>query len=400
MITLTEKATRKKTKTHNKSLILKTIYDHRQISRAEVARLTHLTRPTVSSTVAELIEEGLVAEIGYGPSEGGKPPILLSIVDDSRHLIGIDLANSQFRGAVTDLRGRIVYRHSVPVDDQDGEAALQLVYQVTQALIEAATGPILGIGIGTPGLMNPEAGLVRQAVNLEWMDLPLRDLLTDRYKLPVYIANDSQVAALGEYTFGRSTETSSLVVVKVGRGTGAGIVIDGQLYYGDGFGAGEIGHIWAADNGVHCRCGNIGCLETVASSRALLRQARQIWRANPASPLRTVATTPAQLNTELVFQAFQNGDPDLHQTIEQMGRYLGQSLAGLVGVLNIRHLMIGGSLARFGEALVEPARQEMRQRVQARQANETTVTLTTLGDDIVILGAAALLLANELALVS
>jgi DNA-binding MarR family transcriptional regulator len=113
MITAAQKATRAQTKSHNKTLILKTIYEHGQISRAEVARYTHLTRPTVSNTVAELMDEGLVTEVGLGPSEGGKPPILLSVVDDSRHLIGIDLANSEFRGAVFDLRGHIIQRHSL-----------------------------------------------------------------------------------------------------------------------------------------------------------------------------------------------------------------------------------------------------------------------------------------------
>lgn len=399
MITITEKATRAKTKSHNKALIFKTIYDHGEVSRADVARLTRLTRPTVSSTVAELMDEGLVAEVGVGPSEGGKPPILLSVVEDSRHLIGIDLANSEFRGAVIDLRGNIIQRRTLPVEERDGDAALQLVYDLTAALISAATSPILGIGIGTPGLMNPEAGVVRQAVNLEWVDLPLRDLLTARHDLPVYIANDSQVAALGEYTFGRAAGAASLVVVKVGRGTGAGIVIDGQLYYGDGFGAGEIGHVWAADNGVRCRCGNEGCLETVVSTRALIRQAQQVWQADAASALRAVADSPAGLTTDLIFEAFQRGDPALRQIIEQMGRTLGHSLANLVGILNIRHVLIGGSLARFGEPLIAPARQEMRRQVQSAQANETTVSPATLGNDIVIFGAAALLLANELALV-
>jgi glucokinase-like ROK family protein len=324
---------------------------------------------------------------------------LLSVIENSRHLIGIDLANSEFRGAVIDLRGNIIQRRTLPVEERDGEAALQLVYGLTAALVSAATSPILGIGIGTPGLMNPEAGVVRQAVNLDWANLPLRDLLAERHNLPVYIANDSQVAALGEYTFGRTTDAASLVVVKAGRGTGAGIVIDGQLYYGDGFGAGEIGHVWAADNGVRCRCGNEGCLETVVSSRALIRQAQQVWQADPTSALRAVAASPASLTTDLIFDAFQRGDPALQQIIEQMGRALGHSLAHLVGILNIRHVLIGGSLARFGEALIDPARQEMRRHVQAAQANETTVSPAILGNDLVIFGAAALLLANELALV-
>lgn len=399
MITTSEKATRAKTKSHNKTFILKTIYDHGQISRADVARLTRLTRPTVSSTVAELIDEGLVAEIGQGPSEGGKPPILLSVIDDAYHLIGIDLANSQFRGAVIDLRGRIIHRRSLLVAERDGEAALELVYQLVDELAAAATRPILGIGIGTPGLMDSHAGMVRKAVNLDWQNLPLRDLLEKQVQLPVYIANDSQVAALGEFTFGRRQPFASLVVVKVGRGIGAGIVIDGQLFYGEGFGAGEIGHVRVVDNGQLCRCGNTGCLETVASSRALIEQARAIMTQNPHSALHRFAGSPAQVTTDVILQAFNAGDTDLRQAIEQMGFYLGMAVANLVAILNIKHILIGGSLARFGEPLVQSVRQQMHMQVQPTQANETTVEAANLGTDIVIFGAAALLLSQELGLV-
>lgn len=394
-----KKATRAQTKIHNKTLILKTIYDHIQISRADVARFTRLTRPTVSSTVAELLDEGLVAEVGLGQSEGGKRPILLSVVDDSRHLIGVDLANSEFRGAVTDLRGNIIHRHSLPVDDRDGDAALQLAYQLLDQLIPAATSPILGIGIGAPGLMDPQHGVVRKSVNLDWQDVPLRTLLAERYSLPVYIANDSQVAALGEYTFGQSARTANLVVVKVGRGTGAGIVINGQLHYGDGFGAGEIGHIRVVEPGELCRCGHTGCLETVVSSRTLIRRARELMQNNPQSALWAVAGSPAELTTDLILQAFAGDDPEIEALAAEMGRYLGIAAANLVGILNIKNIVIGGSLARFGEALIDPLRQEMSRRVQVTQAGETSVSVANLGTDIVIFGAAALLLSHEMGLV-
>jgi glucokinase-like ROK family protein len=400
VIAITQKATRAQTKSHNKTLILKTIYDQEKISRAMVARQTRLTRPTVSRTVSELIEEGLVVEVGQGPSKGGKPPILLSVAPNSRHLIGIDLANSEFRGAVIDLRGNIIHRETWPVNERDGDVALQMVYELIDRLIVAATSPILGIGIGTPGLMNPEAGTVRIAVNLDWKNLPLRDILETRYNLPVYIANDSQVAALGEYTFGGNRDSSNLIVVKIGRGLGAGIVINGHLHYGDGYGAGEIGHIKAvATGGERCRCGLYGCLETVVGSRTLVNRARHLMRTNPQSTLHQFTASPEALNTDLVIQAFKTGCNELYPIINEMGQYLGAAIANLVGILNIRHILIGGSLARLGEVWLAPISRETRQRVQATQADETVVGIANLGSDIVIFGAAALLLAHELELV-
>jgi N-acetylglucosamine repressor len=394
-----KKATRQQTKAHNTRLILKTIYDEGEISRADIARLTSLTRTTVSDAVAELIQQdGLVAEVGLGPSVGGKPPILLSVVDDARHLIGIDLAENEFRGAVINLRGKIKHRLSLPIHDRDGDSALALVYDLTDELVAVADSPILGIGIGTPGLMDARRGVVRNAVNLDWRDLPLGDLLEERYELPVYIANDSQVAALAEFTFGDSKDVSNLIVIKVSRGTGAGIVLNRQLYYGDGFGAGEIGHVAVVEDGELCRCGHYGCLETVTSSRAIVRRAQAIAKNDPHSTLHQFVATPEEINIDIVLQAFEAGDEALQQVIAEAGHYLGIAVANLVGALNVQRIVIAGSVARFGQALLEPIRQEMRQCSLAALASETHVEITSLGPDIVILGAAALLLTYELGL--
>jgi len=393
-----KKATRQQTKAHNSRLILKTIYDESKVSRADIARLTGLTRTTVSDAVAELIKDGLVAEVGLGPSAGGKPPTLLSVVDNSRYLIGIDLADSEFRGAVINLQGEIKHRCSLPIHDRDGDAALTLVYELIDELVTVADSPILGIGIGTPGLMDAQRRVVRNAVNLDWHDLPLGDLLEERYELPVYIANDSQVAALAECTFGDSKNVSNLIVIKIGRGTGAGIVLNRQLYYGDGFGAGEIGHVAVVKDGELCRCGHYGCLETVTSSRAIVRRAQSIAKNDPHSTLHQFVTTPEEINTNMVLQAFEAGDEALQLVIAEAGHYLGIAVANLVGALNVQRIVIAGSLARFGQALLEPIAQEMRQHSLAALANETRIEISSLGPDIVILGAAALLLSHELGL--
>lgn len=237
------KATRAQTKAHNKTLILNTIYHSQGTSRADVARITGLTRSTVSDLVAEWIDEGVVQELGYGQSVGGKPPVLLGIIDEARHILGIDLASGEFRGAVIDLRGEIQHSVSLPIDSYPGSGALDVVYELIDQLLKASTSPVIGIGIGAPGLMDSERGIVLNAVNLDWKDLPLATTLEDRYQFPVYIANDTQISTLAEYNFGGSDKTSNLLLVKISRGVGAGLLINQQLFQGDGFGAGEIGHI-------------------------------------------------------------------------------------------------------------------------------------------------------------
>jgi len=398
-INLQGKATRRWTRTHNSRLVLRTIYGHGQISRADVARLTGLTRPTVSSVVASLAKKGLVEEVGRGPSVGGKPPILLCVADDARQVISLDLARSDFNGALINLRGSVRQRVVLPLHGRDGDAALALVYELVDALVKEASSPLLGIGIGTPGLVGADNGVVHQAVNLGWQDLPLGRLLRKRYRLPVYMANDCHVAALAEYTFGASGGIKDLVVIKAGWGIGAGIVLDGRLVCGNPFGAGEIGHVTIVENGEQCRCGNFGCLETIASSRAIVRRARAIAKSDPHSLLHQFAADSDAITLDAVLQAFEAGDEPVRQVIREVGQSLGSAAANLVGVLAVQHILIGGSVARFGQFLVEAIRESMIRHSLPSLARNTQVGIASLGSDVVLLGASALVLSYELGLI-
>jgi N-acetylglucosamine repressor len=391
-----KKATRQQTKEHNTTLVLKTIYGRDCISRAEIARLTGLTRTTVSDIVGNLIDDGLVTEDGYGESLGGKPPIQVKLVDDARQLICLDLSDDDFCGAVVNLRGEFVYRQALPLQHQRGEAALQVVFQLVEALLPQATAPILGIGIGTPGLVDARKGIVRQAVNRGWSDLPLKDLLYERYQLSVFVGNDSHVAALAEYSFGETYPLPNLVLIKVGEGIGSGIVLGGHIHHGDGFSAGEIGHLSVQRGGAVCSCGNYGCLETVSSTRALIEKTVELSQAFPQSPLAGVARNAHPI--EALADIYLSGDPQARDLVLEAGRYLGVAVAHLVGVLNVRRVVISGDLDRFGEALLQSARQEMRLHVLPAMADETELSFSSLGEDIVLRGASALVLAQQLSL--
>jgi N-acetylglucosamine repressor len=398
MIQLTQKATPERARAHNSKLVLKTIYDSGQISRAEIARTTRLTRPTVSDVVADLMEQGLVEEVGYAPSTGGKRAVLLSVVDDSRHLIGLDLARGDFRGAVINLRGEIKDRVDLPLQGRDGDAALALVYDLVDALVEAASSPLLGIGIGAPGLVDAVNGVMHQAVNLDWRDVPLRSLLQGRYGLPVHMANDCQVAALAEYTFSDGSNNQDLVVVNVGWGVGAGIVLNGQLLHGNTCGAGEIGHVTVVEDGEQCQCGNFGCLETVASTRAIVRRAHAIAKNNPDSLLYQFAATPEMVTFDTVLQMFDAGDEVARQVMREVGQSLGIAAANLVGVLGSCRILIAGQVTGFGPFLIDTIREEMVKRALPSLARNTEIGFVSLGSDIVLRGASALLLSHELGL--
>ncbi len=387
-----KKATHQQTKAHNRDLVLKTIFENETISRAEIARVTHLTRTTVSDVVAGLLTEGLAEEVGVGTSIGGKSPILLSLIKDSRYMISLDLAQEQFSGAVVNLRGEIKVTESVPVSGRDGEQALALVYEILDRLIQQPFTPLVGIGVGAPGLINTREGIIVNAVNLEWKNLHLAKLLRTKYKLPVYVLNDSQAAAIGEFVYGGGYKADeNLVVINVKHGIGAGILINGRLFQGDGGGAGEIGHVVVQENGLACRCGKHGCLETVASASAVVQRAKTLAHETKDSML---SKSPDAITLDSLEAAFKSGDPLARQVILDAGNYLGASIASLVGMLNIKKFVLTGDMTRFGDEWLDAVRQKVGQSALASLAQNTQIEIGKNDMDGCILGASALLLLN------
>ena len=402
MFSLTEKATQKSAKLHNRRLVLKTIYDQGPISRADVARITQLARTTISNVVAELIAEGWVEEVGQRVLERGKPATMLCVNKDARHIIGIDLAGREFVGTVNDLRGSILYRRQAPFDGLKGMDALQRVYDLIDDLVVAASSPLLGIGVGVPGVVDVEQGVVRQSDRLDWRDFPLQSLLADRYHFPIHIANDSHVAAFGENSFGDEPGVSNLVVITAGLGVSAGIVLDGRLHFGDSFAAGEIGHITVVrgEDARLCFCGRRGCLETVVNENALIEQARDIARQHPDSKLYLFVDSPEAITeVEVVLKAFKAGDRYLAQVVEQTGRYLGDLAASITSILNVEHIVLSGSIARFGTPLLTEIQHECEKSIHPMLASRIKIKPSSLGQDIVSKGAVAMVLSSEMALI-
>jgi predicted NBD/HSP70 family sugar kinase len=375
-----KKATHQQTKQHNRDLVLRTIFANESISRAELARVTNLTRTTVSEVVSGLLAEGLVEEVGLGASIGGKSPILLSIVPDSRYLIGLNLAQDKFIGAIVNLRGELKETVEGTVQGGNGRKALELVYEIIDQLVRKKLRPIVGIGVGTPGLVNTREGIVVNAVNLDWQDLPLRQLLAKKYKLPVSILNDSQATAIGEFVYGNGhAPDENLIVVNVKHGIGSGILVNGRLFQGDGGGAGEIGHVVVRENGAPCRCGKMGCLETISSARAVMQQ------------LKVDSMERAQ-------SAFESGDANARQVVTTAAHYLGASLANLIGTLNIQKIVLTGDMTRFGAPWLEVVGTSMQNAALSRLSENTRIELGALDYRACILGASAFLLLDDYSL--
>jgi predicted NBD/HSP70 family sugar kinase len=384
MAVLPEKATHQQTRTFNQQLLLRALHDHSPLSRADLARLTGLTRTSVSDLVGSLIDDGLIEEAGRGQSSGGKSPILLRVAPDGRHLIGLDLGEAQFSGAVVNLRGEILRSIHLPLEGRNGEAAVDLVFRLVDALRADDRSPLLGIGIGAPGVIDTSSGTVRWAVNLDWAELRLGALVESRYGVPVVVANDSHAAALAELTFYRRPRPNNLIVIRIGRGIGAGIILNGQLFQGDGYGAGEFGHVSRGDAGAPCRCGRVGCLETLTSMRALVEAAN--------------AVEPSITDEAGLVAAFRAGVGEVRRVVLDAARELGLAVGWLIGVLNVRHVLLVGPVAALGEDWLAEVRRSARASVMTLLARDTQVEFGHVHDDVVVLGASALLMEQQLGL--
>ena len=381
---LPTKATHQQTRVHNERLVVRTLYDLGPISRAEVARLTGLTRTTVSDVVTTLLDDGVVREIGRGPSSGGKAPILLEVDDDARLVVGLDLGEEHFAGSLVNLRGDIRRTVELAVDGRDGDAALALVFDLLDRLLDGTTAPLLGIGIGTPGLVDSRTGTIRRAVNLDWRDLPLGEIVAERYTVPVNVANDSQAAALAEYTYAGGDRVPNLIAIRVGRGVGAGLILRGALFQGDGSGAGEIGHVVVDDDGALCRCGRTGCLETVAGMRAI--------------EARAASVTGRPTDLAAVRTALDAGEAWATAIADDAGGALGRAIAGLIGALDVRRIVLLGPVTDLGQVWLSAVRREATSRALALLADDIEIAVARPTTNVVIRGASALLVARELGL--
>ncbi len=352
---------------HNRALVLQALYRGEGLSRADLAREVGLTRVTISDLVADLIDEGFVIELGLrADSRPGKPATLLDLNRGGHTIIALDLSkDASFRGAVTDLDGTVLVREELDVEGLKGDEATTRVTELLDRLIADASAPVLGIGIGSPGIVDAE-GTVLRAPNLGWENLPLQRLLAERTGLPVIVANDANAAALAERTFGAGED--HMMLVRIGRGVGAGLVVGGVLVQGASSAAGEIGHVVVGtDGGAPCACGKEGCLET--------------WLGIPRLSERLAAAAT---------------DAERDAVLAEAGERLGIAIAPVVASLNLREVVLSGPTDLLGGTLLDSAVTTLRGRTLPDIHGGSDVRLTTLGRDIVVGGAAVMVLMGQL----
>lgn len=346
----------------NLGLVATALYERPGLSRADLARFTGLSRVTISELVAELLDVGVVVETGaVEKGKPGKRGTRLEVAYDQRCIIAIDMSGSRsVTGTLSTLDGVLSQRLERRLIDERGEAALKILVETVDELAALATKPVVGVGVGTPGLVGPEPGVVT-STNLQWHRFDLGAALTERTGLPVDVGNDANLAALAERRFGGAP--NDFIRMQISRGVGAGLLLGGQLVLGPHGGAGEIGHVVVDPAGGLCSCGKLGCLET--------------WVSVPALEKR-LATAD-----------------DRAAILAQAGQKLGQALSFVVGMSDITDIVLGGPARLLDGPFQEAAIATLNASTQIEAKPPAKLTLSTLGQDAVLLGAAAQVLSSQ-----
>lgn len=352
---------------HNRSLVLQTLYHAGAMSRADLSRETGLTRVTISDLVAEFITDGIVIEKGVRETTGpGKPPILVDIDRGGHQIIGLNLSDPMtFEGAIISLDGDIVERHVVPrPTDVNGEQNYEAVRSLARELAQRATATVLGIGVATPGIVRPD-GVIINSPNLGWRDFPMQAMLSAELQLPVMVRNDANAAALAEYTFGGGA--SDFLLIRIGRGVGAGLISDGQPMIGNRFAAGEFGHVVVGtDEGPLCACGRRGCLEA--------------WVGELTVRQRLASATDSASRENVLRDA---------------GTRLAVGIAPIVAALDLAEIVIVGPPELIDGPFSSAAVDTLHDRILAGIFDDTVIRRTQL-DDILLRGAAVMVLSGQL----
>ncbi len=319
---------------------------------------------------------------------------------DAAWAIAVDVGGSKIAAALVSSSGCLRHQRREPTSaSSEPQAVIHQICQMVDAIASAAaeeTREILGVGIGIAGMTDSERGITLLASNLGWKNVPVRRLVADQVEHPVFVDSDTNVAALGEQAFGAGRDSDNFLYVNIGTGIGASMILDGRLYRGAGGVAGEFGHLALKPGGPQCGCGLRGCLEALASGRAIARRATEAIADRRPTKIQELAEGKQEdVTAALVGEAAQLGDPLALEILSDAGRYIGIGLAICTDLLNPERILLAGGVTGAKELLLKPMRAAMAEHTLPRPLRTVTVVPSGLGDVGYLIGAAALVFREE-----
>jgi glucokinase-like ROK family protein len=378
----------------NLSVIMNHLRTNAPISRAALAETTGLNKTTVSSLVNELIERQFVQEIGLATPSSGRPGIQLKLNPTAGFIVSCEIGTYFILVICTDFSPKVIWRYEEPFDLAIGQAAiLDRALAILNQAIEAGCtecGTLLGMAVGVPGLVDQASGTLLFAPNLGWKDLPVRTILQQSFKVPLFVDNEANIASLGEHYFGAAQGYEEVLYISAGVGLGGGIVHGGRVFSGVTGVSAEFGHMTLDPDGEICKCGNQGCWETQVSQQALFRHVwRRIDQGETSRLFELTGGSRASLTVPLIVEAARAGDAVALDALEIIGRHLGIGIASLVNALNPELVVFGGILSLAGEFLLPVITKEVEQRALKWNREAMRLVLARHASDACVMGGVA-----------
>ncbi|MHC3469765.1 ROK family transcriptional regulator [Streptomyces sp. 7R007] len=391
------KRTSRDIRTANRYEVLRQIIAQSPTSRQELAAATGLSLATVATLVGELLDLRMITEVGFEDSAGGRPRGLVAVNASGGALIGVDIAETYVHVELFDLALNVLARADEDMRPGEnrpeqvvGHVAAAVGALVAQAGVEGAR--VLGVGVSVPGQVDRSTGVSEYAPNWDWHDVPLMDLLSEVIAYPLYLDNPLRASAVAELWFGAIRGHEDAVLVNLGTGVGAGLVLGGGLYRGVSNSAGEWGHTTIVLDGRLCRCGKHGCVEAYTGASGIMLTLREL---SPDSPLLHPEDQTATIAA--LAEGVRSDDPVAVKVLRDTVRYLGAGIANLVNLVNPEVVVLSSWVAAaLGEPLVAEVREAVARHALPRPMAATEIVLSSIPSDPVCLGAATFALEGAL----
>ncbi len=381
----------------NRAVILQVFRTHPTLSRARLASETGLNPSTVSNIISELIQENLIRETDLIQSHTGRPGRLLEINPEGGCALGIEINIDYIEFLITDFAANVLWRKREPSTPEVGQE--EIILQVSKlakkasVFIQKCKFRLLGVGVGVPGVVDVSSGLLRFAPNLHWVDVPIRDVLAKYFDCPIYVENEANAAALGEYYFGAVRNVKDFIYLSAGIGLGSGIVMGGKLFRGMFGYAGEAGHMTLDINGEMCSCGKRGCWETFVGPRAIEHRVQRSLAAGAKSVLCDMVKGDLKnIVFDDVLQAAQIGDHIAIDALGEVAFYLGIGIANLVNLFNVEVIVLGGALNKASPFLLKEVERVVSENTLPPGQEHLRIIPSAYGTDACVMGAIALVL--------
>ena len=376
----------------NRAIVINTILNYGPISRTRISEFTDLGLSTVSNIVADLIKKELIYETGEEESSGGRRAILLEFNCNDRFVLGIKIGLDGIIVGLVNMKSKVLDQYFIPSPVKNSEKiVLEVLIKAIRDLINKnhiKTEKIVGCGIGVSGLVNQKEGILVFSKILGWKKIRFKELLEKEFDFPIFIDKDVNVLTLAEKRFGVGKKINNFICITIGKGVGAGIVINGDIYHGSYGGAGDFGHIIIDKDGPLCYCGKRGCLETFSSDQFIINKIKEALSDQQGTIIKDLNS----ITVDTVLKAAQEGDEVSKNIFQEVGENLAIGIVNLISLFDPELIVVGGEGVKAGELIFPTMRKVVRDNFPYKK--EIKIVPLQPGEEGWIIGAAELVLSE------